>query len=151
MNKVTICKITETDKMSKIMKECDYAFSQSIVDRNNYPIIFEKVSKRADFFAAFLNSDNSCVGYAAVYANDFEKRIAYITLICVKPEMQGLHIGSELIDGCCNLAMERKMKKIRLEVLTDNLKAIEFYKHHGFLIESYTKEESMYMVKILQE
>lgn len=152
-NVISVRVIKDPDMIYSIMKECDSAFERSIIHRDNFPEIFEKVTRYADFFTAYFNDGKEMrnpVGYAAVYANDYDNKKAFITLICVKPEMQGLHVGSKLINACFQLARERDMRIIRLETMQNNLKAISFYKHHGFSVEGYTDEDSLFMVKDLQ-
>ncbi len=148
---IIIRKISNAETILSVMKECDYAFPRSFIYRDNFPVIYEKITNNADFYGAYYkkNENEKCLGYAAVYANDHSSKKAYITLICVKPEMQGFHVGTKLINQCFQVARERDMEAIRLEVLTSNHHAISFYQHHGFSVESYTNENSLYMIKTL--
>lgn len=89
------------------------------------------------------------LGYAAMYANDLETKIAYITLVAVKPEYQGRHIGKSLLCACESLARQRGMRGIKLEVSKENDNAIAFYKRFGFQDMEQQNQDSMYMIKEL--
>ena len=139
--------ITETEKKRKIVEVCDSAFLNGIVPRDNYNEIFDRIDRYAVFIAADVNHEN--VGYAAIYANDKETKTAFISMIGVLEAMQGMHIGSALMDACIHTARENGMKRIRLEVLKKNARAIAFYKHYNFQYEKECSEESDYYMKEL--
>ena len=60
-------------------------------------------------------------------------------------------IGKKLLEMCCKEALNKKFKKIKLEVNKENSNAIKFYKSKGFYIVSDAGEFSFYMVKDLIE
>ena len=143
----------ERDDAEKLLyiQDCDEAFQTSIVQKDNFSVLFEKICKNAFFISAFLNDGIKLVrvGYAAMYANDQHSKTAYITLICVKKSFQGDHIGSKILNQCFETAIKEGMETLRLEVLDNNDKAISFYKHHGFVIERNSGRGSYYMRKDL--
>ncbi len=145
----------ETDNTAKLdaMRECDSAFPISIISRPHFGEIFRKISENAVFLKAVeqTDSEEKCLGFAAVYVNDHESKTAYVSLISVKEEAQGRHIGSMLIKRCFETAIANGMNKIRLEVLNSNSKAITFYKHYGFETESYTQSDTQYMIRLLKK
>lgn len=69
----------------------DNAFTISILSRENFEELFDKIDKYADFIIA-LHS-NRIVGYAAIYANNMEKKEAFITLIGVDRDFQHQGLG----------------------------------------------------------
>lgn len=55
--------------------------------------------------------------------------------IVIDPLFQGRGIGSRLLEACEKEAAKRRCETVRLEVRTDNRRAIDFYRHHGYVIE----------------
>lgn len=61
--------------------------------------------------------------------------ITYIESIVVAEEYEGKGIATELLDHCTMLSRQMKGKtKIKLEVATNNLRAIDVYTKNGFTI-----------------
>ena len=129
------------------MRMCDAAFVRSVLKREDYLSLFQKVDFRADFCAAYTDD---VIGYAAMYANDLQSKTAYITLIAVRRENQKAGVGSALIAWCESTAIGRGMRQLRLEVAKDNTNARSFYERHGFCYEAGQKEGSLYMRKSLE-
>lgn len=144
-----ICIIQEKSEKRRFVEKLDYAFMEGIVGRSNYEEIFDKIDRYAIFLGVYEAED--MVGYAALYANDAENKIAYISMIGVLDNMQGKHIGSELINKCIIEATKRGMNSIRLECMNDNKNAISFYEHMGFCYERDCSENSKYYVKRIKE
>ena len=55
-----------------------------------------------------------------------------ITKVSVRKEFQGMHLSDILMADCFNRVNNLGCVKINLEVRTDNVKAINLYKKHGF-------------------
>lgn len=128
------------------MRHCDSAFAERGGDR----LIFSELLQKIDRFADFIVADgDQPMGYAALYANNMETRVGYISLIAVLPEYQKKRIGSKLMETCEEIAKENGMETIRLEVYLNNYKAISFYEQHGFQKQHETDHGSMYMIKPL--
>lgn len=142
--KVEIQLIKKATIKRKIIEKCDMAFINGITMREDYEKIFSKIDKYAIFISAGI--EKVYVGYAAIYVNDLENNVAYITMIGVVDSVQGLHIGSMLMDKCIEISKMNGMRKIRLEVSTDNKKAIRFYYHKGFVYEKKCSEQSDYLI-----
>ena len=121
--------ITQYDTKYSIMKETGLGFSDFNRTRlnDNY---FRKVSTYADFVVVKCNDTVS--GYCAYYANDFQTRLAYITLFAIKKEMRGRGLGNLLMRYVLKCAKEKGMRRIRLEAHKDNISAIKFYFKNGF-------------------
>lgn len=83
-----------------------------------------------------------------MYANNQKTQEAYISLLEVYQEYQGLHIGKRILKKCELIAKEKQMANIRLEVLKENYRAIKFYEKNGFkkIIEN-NKDTNMHMLK----
>lgn len=136
-----------SDIKRKVMQICDESFERSICARLNFEELFNKIDKFAEFIVAY---DEDVLGYAAMYANDNEGSVAYITLIGVRPQYQGEHVGRQLLMRCCEIALSQGMKEVKLEVRNENKKAVAFYQKNGFKIISSASEKSSYMSLVLR-
>lgn len=139
--------VKDPGEKRKLIENLDYVFPRGLVRRDNYEEIFDKIDKNAIFIGAYDSS--TPIGYAAIYANDVEKKIAYITMIGVATKMQGKRVGRALIKRCFEESKNCGMVAIRLEVLNTNTKAINFYRHHGFEFEKNSTNNSIFFIKKL--
>lgn len=144
-----VTRIIDRDEKDKVMRSCDSAFPLPICDKENYAEIFNKINQYADFLVDYQDGD--IAGYAAMYNNDLNSRTAYISMIGVREEYQGKHIGSLLMKVCKENAQKKGMKAIRLEVFDSNKKAIGFYEKEGFEFEKRCSENSIYMIYIIPD
>ena len=79
-----------------------------------------------------------------------------ICQIAVHPDIQHSGVGSEMMNEVIRDAKVKKVRTLTLEVRESNVKAINFYKKHGFVI-SHTKpgyysngENAIYMILEVQ-
>jgi ribosomal protein S18 acetylase RimI-like enzyme len=72
------------------------------------------------------------VGLAAYYSNDLQRRTAFLTSICVKPEFRGSGLAEVLLENVIQGAMNNEMENLSLEVDAKNQVAVRFYSKHGF-------------------
>ena len=97
-----------------------------------------------------LKDNDEDEGFIAFYANDYETKKGYITMVAVKPEYQGAGCGKVLMTYCCDMMKKQGMENAKLEVAVNNTKARAFYEHLGF---DYCHEDaggiSLYMEKPL--
>ena len=75
------------------------------------------------------NTKNAIVAYLviSIAANEM-----HILNICVHPDYQGKHLGSQLVDKCHQLAKQKQVKRCFLEVRPSNTIAIKLYTRHGY-------------------
>lgn len=128
-----VTRVNDRAEKDKAMRLCDSAFPLPVCARDNYEELLDKIDMFADFLVDYQNGD--IAGYAAMYNNDLKSQTAYISMIGVREEYQGMHIGKQLMDGCKENAQKKGMKAIRLEVFDSNKKAIGFYEKADFKFE----------------
>ena len=138
---------SETEK-KYAMSWCDKAFSKSVLNRLDFDLLFDKIDRYAFFCIAYRED---VIGYAAMYANDSQTKVAYITLIGVCQDWQNCGIGSSLMEWCVRIAKSRGMESIKLEVTCDNTSAQNFYKKHGFIVVGNGTEDSLYMMRSIEK
>ena len=105
----------------------------------------EKLSEFACVYTAKKDDDN--VGVLVFYANDMKTKNAYISLIGVKKDYEGMGFGKELLTFCEQISQKNGMCILKLEVDEDNTRAIRFYEKNGFVFVSETDHDSFYMQK----
>lgn len=80
------------------------------------------------------------VGLVAVYYNDMETKVGYITNVSVLSEYQGKGISSKLLRQAIEFGKKKNFTSVRLQVHHSNKKATMIYKNNGFItIGSETK------------
>lgn len=105
------------------------------------------IDKVCDFANIIIAYDgNIIIGFIAFYANDYEKKIAYITQILVSSQYRNRRIGEMLINACEVFCRDKGFQELKLEVKNENIRAQKFYKRHNFEKET-EKEKSFYMIK----
>ena len=122
--------------MDVTVRCCDGAFMNPVAQRTIYSNLLEKIHQKGKFIFAY---DGNSLGYCAFYANDAEKRTAYISLIAVLPKYQKMHIGTKLLKESLEIMRTYGMEHCMLEVRKNNKNAIQFYKKNQFVVaeESY--------------
>jgi len=113
------------------LRACDDTFVPLLSSRVNIETYAEKLAARSERFEAW--SQGVLVGLLAVYCNDLDGRVAYITSVSVLPASRGNGIASQLIARCVQNAAALGHAAIELEVGTRNEAAAHLYEKHGFL------------------
>jgi ribosomal protein S18 acetylase RimI-like enzyme len=93
-----------------------------------------KLDAKAEIVADFI--EDRCRGFVAYYCNNFDSKIAFITLILVNPLDRGQGLGQALTAFVLNVAKSRGFKACRLEVHKANQLAYDMYKSNGFTFVS---------------
>ncbi len=107
----------------------------------------EKLFCNAQIVTARKNEQ--IVGLAAFYANDYEKRVGFLSFIAVCEELKGQGIGKKILSEVEKKAVVCGMEKVGLEVFKTNCYAIQFYKKMGYSESDFESENSLYMEKII--
>ncbi len=74
------------------------------------------------------------VGLIAIYTNDTQGGVAYLSSLGLLPQFQGKGISQSMMIKVFKLCEDKSMNIIRLETGEQNEKAIRFYKNNGFKI-----------------
>lgn len=110
---------------------CDARFVPSLSGRVEIGAYANRITNNATRFEAW--SDGTLIGLGAIYCNDVEKRIAYITSVSVLQAWTTKGIGARLLSQCIENARASGMRQINLEVAKDNTPAIRLYEKGGFV------------------
>ena len=121
---------------------------------------YPRLAKRVRDIAGFTKklADNGIVivykassdikGVICYYENDRDNLYGYITIIWINKDNRGEGVGTKLLNYCITDMKKKGMKAVRLEVKTENKKAISFYRKNGFIIQN-VENNSCYMVRML--
>lgn len=130
-----------------MIRKCDKAFDCPVSERREYSDFLKKIHRLGRFIYAYTSE---ILGYATLYANDPDTHMAYVSLLAVRPQYQGSHIGSSLLMAAGETAKFYGMESCALEVRKKNTKAIRFYQSKGFVFLR-EKEESLLLCRSLSE
>ena len=109
---------------------CDADFVPPLSGRVEITGYANKIVSGATRFEAW--SGGALVGLVAVYCNDLENCIAYITSASVLKAWTGKGIAARLVGQCVEHAKASGMRRISLEVASRNTPAIRMYEKNGF-------------------
>lgn len=118
-------------EIAEHLTRCDTDFVPPLSGRVEINDYVQKIFGKATTFEAW--SSGALVGLVATYCNDQEKRIAYITSVSVLKEWTGKSIAACLMSECIKDMKALGMRKISLEVASDNTPAIKLYEKSGFV------------------
>jgi len=140
--------INDYESIKIIINDFNEVFTPALSERiDDLEAFAKKISNNANFL--FVMENNVCIGLAVVYTNDSKDKIAYLSLIGIKPVAQNMRLGTLLLHDCIHRSKRLGMEKIKLEVISLNHKAIDFYKRHGFEVCGDASSASIYMIKEL--
>lgn len=100
----------------------------------------EKVLKSNHQYMVSVWDEEKLISLTGFHGSDLNRIKHRVSLgISILSEYRGLGLGTYLMEHLCEKAKEFGMKKIELDVRTDNLPAIRIYEKAGFEIEGYRK------------
>ena len=113
------------------LRKCDADFLPPLSRRLNIEDYARKIFNNAMRFEA--QASKELIGLIAIYCNDKESCVAYITSVSMLKEWMGRGIAIFLMRKCIDYAKAMGFMMISLEVRSDNLKAIALYKKSQFI------------------
>ncbi|MGJ7458827.1 GNAT family N-acetyltransferase [Halomonas sp. MA07-2] len=90
----------------------------------------DKLLRNAELLVHYRGSE--VLSLAAFYCNDAETLCGFLSLMWVSPEERGSGIACVLLDEIISVMEVRRFHYLKLEVLADNHRAINFYRRQGF-------------------
>ena len=126
---------------------CDNDFKPTLSKRVNIHDYCKKLLKNSELIS--YHSNQKLEGVVAIYCNDYENHLAYISSICVKPQSRGKKIGDKLLDSAIIHAKKQGMRALKLEVGKENIIAISLYRKKGFSIVEEAKNTVFMKIDVL--
>jgi len=125
-------------EIAEHLRRCDGDFRPPLSSRVRIDDYARKIASKAMRFEA--RSGGRLAGLLAVYCNDRERSIAFITSVSVVREFSRHGVAAQLLRQCIQTVRDRGMRQISLEVAKDNVAAIGLYAKNGFLAQPIAAE-----------
>ncbi|MEJ5229982.1 MAG: GNAT family N-acetyltransferase [Pseudothermotoga sp.] len=111
---------------------------EDLIDQRRMITLYLGDPRRIFLVAEYLGQ---IVGMITLYGSNRRRIMHKGELgITVRKDFWGKGIGSSLMDKCLTIAKQRDFKKIQLEVMANNERAIQLYKKFGFEVEGIMKK-----------
>ena len=136
----------DIDTIKKHLDVCSPTFIPPLDSYTNIGEYAAKLHKNAILFTK--HEDSKLIGLIASYEVKVEKK-GWITNVSVDPNHQSQGIAHDLLKQCVEYFKDKEYNIIGLEVFKENLRAINFYKRNGFIIEKEIKNTYI-MEKIIK-
>jgi len=120
----------DAERVEAFLRMADQEFTPPLSQRVDLLEYSVKLAACAENFFAVCDAVDKA--HAAVYANDMNTELAFLSSICILPAFRSEKISKPLLDACCRLASERGLRRISLEVDRGNQRAIAFYTRNSF-------------------
>lgn len=127
-------KSASADDIQKHLLECQDSFIPPLSSTVNIDEYSRKIFASA--FTVEAWEQEKLIGFIAVYLNDPQKNMGFITNVSLLTEFKGKGIASKLLESCVDSARKSGFKFIKLEVAVMNDNAIKLYEKYGFKIVS---------------
>jgi ribosomal protein S18 acetylase RimI-like enzyme len=118
------------EQLAALLQRCDASFVPPLSNRVGLGAYARKIASHALRLEAWEGSEP--VALLAMYCNDLDSGVAYITSVSVVPDHAGRGIASALLSEAIRRARTAGMRRIALEVDAANGGALRLYQKHGF-------------------
>ncbi|MFN0063708.1 MAG: GNAT family N-acetyltransferase [Myxococcaceae bacterium] len=116
------------------LEACDPTFVPPLSQRVDIAAYSQKLVARAERLEVW--SAETLVGLVAMYCNDLQSRVAFISSVSVLPAWTRRGLAHRLVVRAIALAKQHSMVRLDLEVATENIAAIRLYASAGFTVAS---------------
>ena len=115
-------------------------FNDEIISQKEHSRFIENLLKDTHNSYWIVKNDTNWIGVISINRFDILNQHAYLG-IYVNPELQGQGFGKKLIDLLTNkIFKEARLHSLKLEVISNNISAINLYKKAGFKEEGRLRE-----------
>ena len=142
-------RITKSEEIESLVTEFLPYLPHLLKKIEDVSAFAEKLSKFA--WVVVVKKQNENASMIVFYSNDLETKCGYFTLLATKPESRRQGLIKSLFQFGFNQMKKDGMEKARLEVDCDNTRARTMYEKMGFVYESDTDRNSIYMKKDLKD
>lgn len=140
--------ISGIEQIIEILTSCGNDFyNQSYNNEKAIDILSEKFSKFGVVLALYL--DNDLAGFISFYANDFDTKKAFLSMIIIRRGFQRKGVGTALLNEMEKYCIENGFNEIISEVDDKNIKSKSFFSKNGYNVtEKKGQGTSFYLKKI---
>lgn len=138
-----INRCNDIEKLKNFLCKIDKRLPVSLSSRVNINEYAIKVIERG--IVLCVEHATGIIGAILFYANDFNNKQAYLTLIATLEEYENRGVGHCLMSAMEKVVKDKGLKTIHLDTDVSNKKAIEFYCKNGYHIDRV--DEKVHMIK----
>ncbi|MGF9770637.1 GNAT family N-acetyltransferase [Bacillus albus] len=140
---------TDAEQLSKIRvqidgetENMDREAGEGFIDKIGFQKIIKTDSEETKNLFLVAEVDNRIVGFSRCEGSNLKRLNHKVEFgVCILREFWGYRIGKSLLQQSIQWADENEVKKISLQVLETNEKAIQLYKKFGFEVEGILKHD----------
>ncbi|MBQ7365823.1 MAG: GNAT family N-acetyltransferase [Spirochaetaceae bacterium] len=138
------------DELYGFLVEVDNLFPIHLSQKIDLRILAEKYFNSGDCIG-ICDDNGEIVALVAGYINDRNRHCAYISVLAVKPQFQGLGFSKKLLSSFIRLVINHGFKIIAVYTHKTNCKAYKVYYDLGFRVSNENKErrDDYYLIKEL--
>ncbi|MEQ2526657.1 GNAT family N-acetyltransferase [Robertmurraya yapensis] len=115
---------------------------EAFIDESGFKQIIQRDTESTRNLFLVAEVDGRIVGFSRCEGNELKRTIHKVEFgVCVLKEFWGYGIGRNLLEESIQWADSNGIKKIALNVLETNEKAIELYQQFGFEVEGILKKD----------
>ena len=140
---------TDAEQLSEIRvqidgetENMDREAGEGIIDKIDFQKIIKADSEEVKNLFLVAEVHNQIVGFSRCEGSNLKRLSHKVEFgVCILREFWGYGIGKSLLQQSIQWANENEVKKISLQVLGTNEKAIQLYKKLGFEVEGILKHD----------
>ncbi|MDJ1476146.1 GNAT family N-acetyltransferase [Bacillus sp. LS15-K4] len=140
---------TDAEQLSKIRvqidgetENMDREAGEGFIDKVGFQKIIKADSEEMKNLFLVAEVHNQIVGFSRCEGSNLKRLSHKVEFgVCILREFWGYGMGKSLLQQCIQWADENEVKKISLQVLETNKKAIQLYKKLGFEVEGILKND----------
>lgn len=123
--------ILTAESILKFLKLIDGDFTPSLSEKTNLEMFALKLKEHADLFYD-LSEDGEIKALVCMYANDYEKKYAYIPLVGVHPQFRGQGLAAKLLLDAVDFVKAKEGLIKTIGIHSNNPIALKIYGKIGF-------------------
>ncbi|HDR7794713.1 TPA: GNAT family N-acetyltransferase [Bacillus luti] len=140
---------TDADQLSKMRvqidgetENMDREAGEEFIDAKGFQELIKTDSEEMKNLFLVVEIDNRIIGFSRCEGSNLKRLSHKVEFgVCILQEFWGFGMGKNLLLQSINWAEENEVKKIALQVLETNEKAINLYKKLGFEVEGVLKND----------
>jgi RimJ/RimL family protein N-acetyltransferase len=117
---------------------------EAYIDEAGFKQIIKEDSERINHLFLVAEVNDRIIGFSRCEGNPLKRTSHKVEFgVCVLKEYWGFGIGKKFLEECIQWADNNGIKKISLNVLETNEKAVKLYQKYGFEVEGTLKKDKL--------
>lgn len=150
MKQYELIEYHDSEQIYEVLKEFNDFFVPKVKETDEELLAYSVKLAQLSHFVVALDKGR-VIAFTDYYANDLETKIAFGTLIAIRPEYHDMGLFGQIALGQLFEYLKKQVKsegymKMRLEVYTSNTHARQLYEKAGAVYEKPASDKSIYML-----